>query len=129
MLFSYSLKKDSSVEKKLVPSFNLYVNIVRYNGVNQKACSMKSHFPIVLFSKSSSVRGWSEWFCILFPFFQECDVRLRSWLRLPCARSIKRSHSKIFFKKFRPVDLVTYNRLEGVLKYNWSLRATGSNSM
>lgn len=55
MLFSFSLTKDRGVKKRLVVAFNLYVNIVRYNGVNQKACSMKSHFPNVLFSKSSAV--------------------------------------------------------------------------
>lgn len=90
MLFSFSLKKDRGVEKRLVVAFNLYVNIVRYNGVNQKACSMKSHFPNVLFSKSSAVArllrrvggkggGWlcwvlPPWFCILF----SCKIE-ESW--------------------------------------------------
>lgn len=72
MLFSFSLKKDRGVEKRLVVAFNLYVNIVRYNGVNQKACSMKSHFPNVLFSKSSAVaRGCLHGFAFCF------RVRLR----------------------------------------------------
>lgn len=71
-VIQFFIKENRGLERRLVVAFNLYVNIVRYNGVNQKACSMKSHFPNVLFSKSSVVaRGCLHGFAFCF------RVRLR----------------------------------------------------